>query len=77
MALNEPLPAQRDRSSCTRVASRTGKDAAFTLTGEAILHGSATCMPSPTQCQAIVLEPGQSETLEYLPPRRASASSTN
>jgi hypothetical protein len=44
-----------------------GKSALFTVVGEAILHGSATCLPSPTQCQNLELKPGQSEQLEYLP----------
>ena len=44
-----------------------GKGAAFTLVGEAILHGTATCLPSPSQCQVLELKPGQSEQFEYLP----------
>jgi len=66
MALNEPLPGKEPQLVYVGVELSTGKDAAFALTGEAILHGSATCKPSPTQCQAIVLAPGQSETLEVL-----------
>ncbi|HEY1457679.1 MAG TPA: hypothetical protein VGF15_04095, partial [Solirubrobacteraceae bacterium] len=46
------------------VVLKTGKDAVFAVTGEAILHGSAICKQSPTQCQAIELQVGQSETLE-------------
>ena len=44
-----------------------GKSALFTVVGETILHGSATCLPSPTQCQNLELKPGQTEQLEYLP----------
>jgi hypothetical protein len=66
MALNEPLPGKEPQLVYLGVELSTGKDAAFALTGEAILHGSATCKPSPTQCQAIVLAPGQSETLEVV-----------
>ena len=66
MALNEPLPGKEPQLVYVGVELSTGKDAAFALTGEAILHGVATCKPSPTQCQAIVLAPGQSETLEVL-----------
>ncbi len=66
MALNEPLPGKEPQLVYVGVELSTGKDAAFALTGEAILHGNATCKPSPTQCQAIVLAPGQSETLEVL-----------
>jgi hypothetical protein len=67
MALNEPLPSKENPQLVyLGVVLSTGKQAAFALTGEAILHGSATCKPSPTQCQAIVLGAGQSETLEVL-----------
>jgi hypothetical protein len=65
MALDEPLP---DKSNAQLVYSGAVKhaklEAVFTLTGESILHGNATCLPSPTQCQAIRLQVGQSETLE-------------
>ena len=67
MALNEPLPSKENPLLVyLGVVLSTGKQAAFALTGEAILHGSAVCKPSPTQCQAIVLGAGQSETLEVL-----------
>ncbi len=66
MPLNEPLPATEPQLVYVGVEVSNGKDAAFALTGEAILHGAATCKPSPTQCQAIVLAPGQSETLEVV-----------
>jgi hypothetical protein len=67
MALNEPLPGKENPQVVyLGVVLSTGKDAVFGLTGEAILHGSATCKPSPTQCQAIELQAGQSETLEVL-----------
>jgi hypothetical protein len=42
----------------------TGKSASFTLAGEAILHGEATCLPSPTQCSMIDLKEGKAEQLE-------------
>jgi hypothetical protein len=67
MALDEPLP---DKSNPQLVYSgavkHTKLEAVFTLTGESILHGNATCLPSPTQCQAIRLQVGQSETLESI-----------
>jgi hypothetical protein len=66
MPLNEPLPANEPQLVYVGVEVSNGKDAAFALTGEAILHGAATCKPSPTQCQAILLAPGQSETLEVV-----------
>ena len=67
MALDEPLPGKDNPQLIyLGVVLRTGKDVLFGLTGEAILHGSATCQPSPTQCQAIELRVGQSETLEVV-----------
>jgi hypothetical protein len=65
MRLNEPLPSkQNSQLIYLGVVLRTGKDAVFGLSGEVILHGNAKCLPSPAHCQAIVLRPGQSETLE-------------
>jgi hypothetical protein len=67
MALDEPLPSKDNPQLVfLGVALNTGKDAVFALTGEAILHGSATCRPSPTQCQAIQLQVGKTETLEVV-----------
>jgi hypothetical protein len=67
MALDEPLPGKDNPQVVyLGVVVPAGKAAVFGLTGEAILHGSATCKPSPTQCQAIELQVGQSETLEVL-----------
>jgi hypothetical protein len=67
MALNEPLPSKENPQVVyLGVVVKTGDTAAFGLTGEAILHGSATCKPSPTQCEAIELQAGQSETLEVV-----------
>jgi hypothetical protein len=45
-----------------------GKAVVFKIVGEVILHGSATCIPSTSNCLGIELKPGQSEQLEYLPP---------
>jgi hypothetical protein len=69
MAIDEPLPGKDNPQLVyLGVVLKTGKDAVFGLTGEAIVHGSATCKPSPTQCQAIELGIGQSETLEVFGP---------
>lgn len=65
IAIDEPLPGKDNPQLVyLGVVLKTGKDAVFGLTGEAIVHGSATCRPSPTQCRAIELGIGQSETLE-------------
>jgi hypothetical protein len=67
MALDEPLPGKvNPQLVFLGVVLRTGKEALFGLTGAAILHGSGSCQPSATQCQAIDLQVGQSETLEVV-----------
>jgi hypothetical protein len=67
MALDEPLPDKANPQLVfLGVVLRTGKEALFGLSGAAILHGSGTCQPSATQCQAIDLQVGQSETLEVV-----------
>jgi hypothetical protein len=67
MALDEPLPDKANPQLVfLGVVLRTGKEALFGLTGAAILHGSGSCQPSATQCQAIDLQVGQSETLEVV-----------
>ena len=67
MTIDEPLPDKLNPQLVfLGVVLPTGKSAIFALTGEAILHGSAKCLPSVTQCQAIELLPGQSETFETL-----------
>lgn len=61
----EPLPsAQNPRVVYAGVNSK--EDALFTLAGEAILKGQGTCVPRPTQCEAIALAEGQSEEFGYL-----------
>jgi hypothetical protein len=67
MALDEPLPYKANPQLVfLGVVLRTGKEALFGLSGAAILHGSGSCQPSATQCQAIDLQVGQSETLEVV-----------
>jgi hypothetical protein len=64
----EPLPSSKQPLLVFRGVTAGGASATFTLIGEAILHGGATCLPSPSQCQDIELKPRQTEELEYLPP---------
>ncbi len=66
MPLHELLPGKEDPQLAYSGVTKSGKEAMFSLTGEAILHGGATCKPSPTQCEAIALQAGQSETLEVI-----------
>ncbi len=64
----QALPSSKQPLLVFRGVTTGGGRATFTLIGEAILHGPATCLPSPSQCQAIELKPKQTEELEYLPP---------
>jgi hypothetical protein len=67
MSLDESLPSKANAQLVfLGVVLPAGKDALFGLTGAAILHGSAVCRPSATQCEAIELPVGQSEKLEVL-----------
>jgi hypothetical protein len=63
-----PLPSPQSPLVVFMGVTAGGKSATFTLVGEAILHGNGACLPSAAQCQAIDLQPGQVEQLEYLPP---------
>ena len=63
----QPLPSASQPLIVFRGVIAGGKSATFTLVGEAILRGSAACLPSASQCQAIDLKPGQTEELEYVP----------
>jgi hypothetical protein len=65
MTIDQALPDKQNAQLVfLGVVLPSGKSAVFAITGEPILHGSAKCLPSATQCQAIELKPGQSETLE-------------
>jgi hypothetical protein len=70
----QPLPSAKQPLVVFRGVNAGGKSATFTLVGEAILRGSAACVPSPSQCQAISLKPGQTEELEFLTPGGAAVS---
>jgi hypothetical protein len=63
-----PLPSAQAPLVVFMGVTSGGKSATFTLVGEAILHGNGVCLPSASQCQAIDLQPGHAEQLEYLPP---------
>jgi hypothetical protein len=63
----QPLPSTGPPLVVFRGVIAGGKSATFTLVGEAILRGPAACLPSASQCQAIDLQPGQTEELEYIP----------
>jgi hypothetical protein len=63
----QPLPSASQPLIVFRGVIAGGNSATFTLVGEAILRGTAACLPSASQCQAIDLKPGQTEELEYIP----------
>jgi hypothetical protein len=63
-----PLPSAKQPLVVFRGVTAGGNSATFTLVGEAILRGTAKCLPSTSQCQVIELKTGQIEEFEYLPP---------
>jgi hypothetical protein len=68
LKLLTPLPSAQQPLIVFRGVTAGGKSATFTITGEEILHGEGTCLPSSSQCEAIDLKPGQAEQLEYISP---------
>jgi hypothetical protein len=70
-----PLPSAKERllEYVGVTVSHAGTSAAFAVDAEVILHGGASCLPSPTQCQVIDLKQGASEQLEYITPQGALA----
>jgi hypothetical protein len=66
LKLLTPLPSSAQALIVFRGVTAGGKSATFTLVGEAILHGEGSCLPSATQCEAIDLQSGKVEQLEYL-----------
>lgn len=63
----QPLPSASQPLIVFRGVVAGGKSATFTIVGEAIPRGDGACQPSPSQCQAIDLKPGETEELEYVP----------
>jgi hypothetical protein len=64
----QALPSAKQPLVVFRGVGAGGKSATFTLVGEALLRGPAACVPSPSQCLAVSLKPGQTEELEFLAP---------
>jgi hypothetical protein len=69
----EPLPSASDPKIVFSGVSDTGQGAIFTLVGEAILKGEGGCMPSATQCEAVVLAAGKTEEFDYVEANGQSA----
>jgi hypothetical protein len=66
LKLGQPFPSKQDvRISFERVTA-SGNGAIFKLVVPPILHGTAICLPSNSECQTIDLEAGHSEELEYV-----------
>ncbi|HEV3048084.1 MAG TPA: hypothetical protein VGY13_12080 [Solirubrobacteraceae bacterium] len=61
-----PLPSPKQPLIVFRGVKAGGKSATFSLVSEAILHGNGACVPSNSQCQAVELQSGQSEQLQYV-----------
>jgi hypothetical protein len=69
LKLLTPLPSSAQPLLVFRGVTAGGKSATFTLVGEApILKGEGACLPSASQCEALDLQPGKAEQLEYLSP---------
>jgi hypothetical protein len=68
LKLQTPLPSAEQPLIVFRGVTNRGRAATFTLVGEAILTGTGKCLPSPQQCTAVDLQPGQTEQLNYLQP---------
>jgi hypothetical protein len=67
LKLLTPLPSATLPLIVYRGVIAGGHSATFTVVGEVILRGAASCLPNASQCEAIDLKPGQSEQLEVVP----------
>ncbi len=72
LKLQTPLPSADTPLIVFRGVTAKGRSATFTLVGEAILTGAGACLPSPLQCQAVDLKPGETEQLNYVQPNGES-----
>lgn len=61
-----PLPAASSARIALERVNSNGKSAVFELLQPAIPRGQGVCLPSPSECEHVGLEAGQSEELEYL-----------
>jgi hypothetical protein len=68
LKLLAPLPSSDQALLVFRGVTAKGRSATFTVVGEAILTGAGTCLPSPLQCQAVDLKPGETEQLDTVQP---------
>ncbi len=66
LKLQTPLPSATLPILVFRGVTAKGASATFTVVGEALLSGTGSCLPSPTQCEAVDLKPGETEQLDYV-----------
>jgi hypothetical protein len=62
----QPFPSKQDMFLAFERVTATANGAVFKLVVPPILHGSGICLPSTSECQAIALQIGNSEELEYV-----------
>ena len=66
LKLYTPLPSKEEPLVVFRGVTKGGKKATFTVAAETILQGAGKCLPSAIQCEAVQLQAGQTEQLQYL-----------
>ena len=66
LKLYTPLPSKEEPLVVFRGVTKGGKTATFTVAAETILQGAGKCLPSAIQCEAVQLQAGQTEQLQYL-----------
>jgi hypothetical protein len=66
LKLGQPFPSKQDVRLTFERVTENGSAAVFKLIVPPILHGSGACLPSNSECQAIDLEAGHAEELEYV-----------
>ncbi len=66
LKLLQPLPSKQDALISFERVTASGSGAVFKLLVPAIVHGSGICLPSTSECEAIDLEVGHAEELEYV-----------
>jgi hypothetical protein len=63
------LPSQSNPVALFLGASEGGKRATFLVSTDVVrTHGDGNCVPSPSDCQILDLEPGQERKFTYAPP---------
>ncbi len=60
------LPSSADARIAFERVNGNAKSAVFALLQPPVLRGQGVCLPSPSECQQLALEVGQTEELEYV-----------